>query len=119
MAGGAGFDGGAFHVECVHRAVVAVDVELRHFHRLQLFEAGLFGDLVLTGVGIVLQMAYISDVADVAHFVTDMLEVAEDEVEGDGGAGVAEVRLAIDGRSADIEADMTGIQWDKMFLLLR
>ena len=76
------------HVEALHGRVVAVEVVLHNLHRLELLEPCLFGDLVLSLVGVVLEMAYIGDVAHVAHLVAQPGEVAEKDVEGDGGAGV-------------------------------
>ena len=51
-----------------------------------------------------LEVAHVGDVADVAHLVAEVLEVAEDDVEGDGRACVAEVGVAVDGGAADIHA---------------
>lgn len=65
------------HVQRFHGLVVAVDVILRHFHRLELFQTGFFRDFVFAVVGIVLQVAYIGNVAHVAYLVADMREVAE------------------------------------------
>ena len=62
----------------VHRLVEAVGVVLRHLHRLELFQSGLLGNLVLALVSVVLQMAHVGDVADVAHLVAQVLEVAEE-----------------------------------------
>ena len=77
---------------------------MRHLHRLQLFEPGLLGDLVLALVGVVLQMAHVGDVAHVAHLVARSLEVTEQQVERHGGPGVAQMRIAVDRGTADIHA---------------
>ncbi len=95
----------------------AVGVVLRHLHRLELFQPGLLGDFVLALVSIVLQMAHVGDVADVAHLVAQVLEVAEKEVEGDGWTGVSEVSITIDGRAADVHPDAPGSERLEEFLL--
>ena len=110
VARGVGLDRGGLDVERVHRAVVALRIVVRHLHRFELLEARLLGDLVLALVGIVLQMAYIRDIAHVAHLVTQRLEVTEQQVEGHGRTGVTQMRIAVDRRSADIHPDAPGRQ---------
>ena len=95
-------DRGRQHVEPLHGLVVAGEVVLHHFHRLELFETGFLGDLVLAVVGVVLEVAYVSDVADVAHLVAQVHQIAVEHVERDGRAGVAEMAVAVDGGSAHI-----------------
>ena len=50
--------------------MVTVQVILYHFHWFQFFQACLFGDFVFTVIGIVFQMAYVGDIAHVAHFIS-------------------------------------------------
>ena len=75
-----------------------------HLHGFELLEARLLGDLVLALVGVVLQMPHVGDVAHVAHLVARGLEVAEQQIERHGRAGVAQVGIAVDRRTADIHA---------------
>ena len=113
---GVRFDAGRKDVEFVHGTVEAVGIVLRHFHRFKLFESCFFCNLVLAFVGIVLEVSDVGDVSDVAHLVAEVFEIAEDEVKGDGGAGVSQMRVAIDGRSADIHADVSlGERLEKFF----
>ncbi len=90
--------------------MVAGQIVLHHFHRFELFEAGFLGYLVLAVVGIVFEMAHVGDVADVAHFVAQMAQIAEEYVKGDCRAGVAEMAVAVDCRTADIHADFAFMQ---------
>ncbi len=76
-------DAGWQHIERAHGIVIAVGVELCHFHGLELFEPCFFSNLVFTGVGIVFQVAHIGNVAHIAHLVAKVLEIAEQHVEGD------------------------------------
>ena len=69
MARGMRLYRGAQHVERIHCLMVAVGVVLRNLHGLQLLQPGLLGNLVLTLVGIMLQMAHISNVAHVPYFI--------------------------------------------------
>ena len=112
-------DAGREHVQQIHRAVVATRVVLHDLHRLELFDACTLGDLVLALVGVVLEVAHVGDVADVAHLVSEVGEVAEEDVEGDGRTGVAEVRIAVDGGSADIHAHMWRVEGLKLRLPAR
>ena len=49
-------------------------------------------------------MPHIGDVADIAHGISRVFEVTEEEVEGDGRARVSEVGIAIDGGTTHIHA---------------
>ena len=49
--------------------MVAGQVVLHHFHRLELLKASLLSDLVLSLICVVLEMPDISDVAYIAHLV--------------------------------------------------
>ena len=86
--------------------MIAVDVVLCHFHRLQLFQTGFLGDFVFTVIGIVFQMAYVGDVADIAYLIADVCQVAEQQVESDGRPCVSQVRVTVNGGTADIHANM-------------
>ena len=101
----------------VHRLVEAIRVVLRYLHRLQLFQASLLSNLVLALISIVLQVAYVRNVTNIAHLVANMLQVAEKEVERDGRSGVSEVGITIDSRTADIHPDATWIERLEEFLL--
>ena len=61
--------------EC-HVAVVAVGEVLHHLHRLELLKAGFLSNLIFALVGIVLQVANIGDIAHIAHFIAEVLEIA-------------------------------------------
>ena len=50
-------------------------------------------------------MANVGDIAHVAHLIPQMGQVSEEDVESDGGAGVAEMCVAVDRRTADIHSD--------------
>ena len=64
-----------------------------------------------------LEVAHVGDIADVAHLIALMLEIAEEEVEGDGGTGVAQMGIAIDGGAADVHADAAFMKGTEEFLL--
>ena len=110
MAAGMRLDAGRKDVQRVHCLVVTVDVVLCHLHRFELFQTGFLGYLVFAVVGIMFQMPHIGDIAHVAYFVADMREIAEKQVESYGRTCVSQVRVAIDGRSADVHAHMRGVQ---------
>ena len=105
------------NVQRAHRIVVAVSVILRYLHGLKLLETGLLLYFVVAFVGIVLKMAYVSDVPDVANLVSNVLKVAEKDVESDCRTGVSEVRVAVNGWSADIHSHVGRIDRLEEFLL--
>ena len=49
--------------------MVAGQVVLHHFHGLELLEACLLSDLILSLISVVLEMPDVSDVAYIAHLV--------------------------------------------------
>ena len=106
VARGVRFDAGRQYVERLHRMVVAQGVILDNLHRLQLLEACFLGDLVLTLIRVMLQMANIGDVTHVAYLVAQVSQIAEQKIERDGGTSMTEMRVAINGWSADIHADV-------------
>ena len=110
MPRGIGFDRRGLDVERIHRTVVTLRIVVRHFHRLQLLEARLLGDLVLPLVGVVLQVPHIRYVTHVTHLVAAGLQVAEHQVERHGRPGVPQVRVAVDRGAADIHAHAAGSQ---------
>jgi hypothetical protein len=89
---------------------------VRYLHRLKLLKASLLCDFILAFVGIVLKVTHVGDVANVANFVSLSLQIAEQKVEGNCRAGMAQVWVAIDGRSADIHSYTTRV--DSLKLLL-
>lgn len=117
MAAGEGLDAGRQNIQGVHGLVEAVGIELRHLHGLQLFEAGFLGNLVLALIGVVLQMTHVGDIAHIAHLVTDVLEIAEKDVESDGGAGVTQMGIAINGGAAHIHPHPTLVDGAELLFL--
>ena len=109
VARGVGLDRGRLNAKLAHSIVVALGVVVRNLHRLELLEACLLSNLIFALVGILLEVAHIGDVTHIAHLVAQRLEIAEHKVEGYGGAGMTQVWVAIDGRTADIHAYMLGV----------
>ena len=107
------------HVEGVHGGVVAVGVVLRYLHWFELLEARLLLYLVIAVIAVVLQVSHVGDVAHVAHLVADVFEVAEEYVKRDGGTRVSQMRVAVDGRSADVHAHIGCMQRFEQFFLTR
>jgi len=107
------------HVQRFHSRMVAVGVILRNLHRFELLQTSLLLDLVVAFVGVVLQVTHVGDVAHVAHLIAEVLEVAEENVERDSRARMAQVWVAIDGRSADVHAHVRGVQRLEHFLATR
>ena len=109
MSGGTGLYRWTQHSHGIHSLMVAPCVVLCYLHGLELLEACLLGNLVLALIGIVLEMTYIGDIAHVPYLITKMAQVAEEHIEGDSGAGMAQMGVAIDGRSADVHAHIGGM----------
>ena len=119
VSGGMRFDAGRKASQGVHSLVEAVGEVLCHLHGFQLLEPCLLGYLVFSLVCIVLQVAYVGDVTHVAHLVSYMTQVAEEQVEGDGRTCMAQMSIAVNGGTAHIHAHMTGVDGTEELLLSR
>ena len=64
-------------------------------------------------------MAHVGNVAHVAHLIAQMAEVTEQHIERNGGTGVAQMGVAVDGGTADIHAHVGGVQRLKALFLAR
>ena len=103
-------DGRRQDVQRCHVAVVAVGVELHYFHRLQLLQTRFLGNLVLSFVCIVLQVTHIRDIAHVAHFVAQILQIAIEHIKRDRRARMTQMGIAVHRRSADIHTHMSFVE---------
>ena len=93
--------------------MVTLSVVVRHLHRLELLEASLLCNLILALVGIVLQVAHVGNVTNIAHLVAQSLEVAEHQIECNRGARVSQMGIAIYGRTANVHTYTTFVNWLK------
>ena len=98
--------------------MIAQCICLHDFHRLQLLQSGLLRDLVLALISIMLQVAHVGDIADIAHLVAKMFEELEQHVIGHAGSGMAEVGVAIHGRTANIHTHVSRMDRDEQFFFM-
>ena len=110
-------DAGGQTVQCCHCIVEAVGVVLGYFHRLQLLQSCLLGNLIFALISIMLQMTYIRDVTNIAHLVTDVLQVAEKYIEGNGRTGMTQMSIAVYGRTAHVHTHSAWGERTEEFLL--
>jgi hypothetical protein len=96
--------------------MVALRIGLDHLHRLQFLQPRLLRDLVFSFVGIVLQMAYVGDIPHIADLISKMLEEAEENVVRNSRTGVAQMGVAVNGRTAHIHAHMARMNGDEELL---
>ena len=117
MTGGMRLDGWREDVEFLHCSVETACEILCYLHWFELLKACFLSDFVLAFVGIMLEMAYVSDVAYIAHLVSYVLKIAVKDVECDGRACVSEVCIAVNCRSADVHSYVTWVDRLEGFLL--
>ena len=79
----------------------------------------LSSNLILALIRVVLQVADIGNIAHIANLVTKVLEVAIEKVERDSRARMSQVCIAIHGRTADIHAYVSFVQWAEDLFLSR
>ena len=89
-------------------------VVLDNLHRCRLGLACLAQDAVFTGVE---QMADVGDVLHVEYVVTAITQVADDDIEVAVCFGMADVRIVVDGRAADVDVDAAFLNRPKCFFL--
>ena len=59
----------------------------------------------------------VGEIADIGHPQAAITEIADDHVEGEGGAGMADMAVIIGGDAADIEPDMARLErLERLFL---
>ena len=104
-------------VERPHGVVIAVGIILCNLHGLELFQLSLFLYFVISLVSIMLQVAHVSDIPHITHLVTQVAEVSEEHIKGDGGARMAQMRVAVNSWSAHIHAHMAGVYRAKQLFL--
>ena len=116
VSGGGRFNGRRQDVEHPHHIVEVVRVPLDHLHGLEVLEPGLLANLVFPVVGVARQVTDIGDVPDVAHLVSEVDEIPEDHVEGQEGPHIAEVNIAVHGRTTDVHAHVGRVEGNEAFL---
>ena len=89
MARSVRLDGRRQYVERRHVTMIAVGVILHDLHRFELFEPCFLSYLIFSFIGIMLEVAYIGYIADIAHLITQILQIAVKDVERDSGTGMA------------------------------
>ena len=97
--------------------MIAVRIILGYLHGLQLLQSCLLGNLILSLVGIVLQMSYVGDVPYITYLIAQVLQIAEHQVEGDGRTGMPQMGVAIHRRTTHIHTHMGCIQRLEALLL--
>ena len=110
------FDAGRQHIQSLHGRMETVRVVLCHLHRLQFLQTSLLGNFIFAFVGIVLQMPHIRNITHIAYFITDMLQVTEQQVERNGRTGMSQMSIPIYCRPADIHPDTTRRDGFELFL---
>jgi hypothetical protein len=80
-----------------------------------LLQASFLRDLIFAFVSVVFQVAHVGDVAYIPYFITEVAEITGYYIEGQKGANVAQVNVIVYGRTADIHADVAGVDGGKKF----
>ena len=104
------------HVESIHSLMIAVSIILCYLHRFELLKACLLLYLVVALISIVLQVAYVGNVSNIAHLISQMLEITEQKVESDGRTSMSKMWIAIYGWTTNIHTYIWCMQWLKTLL---
>ena len=116
MSGCPRLDGRRCHIQHPHCFVVSEGVGLDHLHRFELLQSCLLCYLVFPVVRIVLQMSHIGYVPDIAHLVSEVPHKAHEHIVCDSRSCMAEMRVSIYCRAADIKSHMPRIYRCEQFL---
>ena len=98
LLGGAGTDVGVFDAEAVHDVDKSVGARGGHLLGRHPTLVGALDDLVVD----------VGEVLGEGHLVAAVGKPAADDVEGEEGAGVADVDVVVDGGAAHVHADLAG-----------
>jgi hypothetical protein len=106
VLGGLGFDVRPQDAEAVHVGVEGVDVGVGDGLEIRALTVRPINDLVV----------HVGEVADKGHLHADVAQVADQDVEDHGRAGVSDVAVVIGRDAADIHGHMAGLERDEFFL---
>ena len=81
MSGGGGFDARRQCVELLQHLMETNGVFLYDLHRFQLFQFRFLGELVISLIAVTLKVSCVGDVAHVADLVSQVQEIAVDQIE--------------------------------------
>ena len=95
------------YVKHAHGLMIGKCTSLNHLHRLQLLKACLLCDLVFSFVCVMLKMAYVSDVTDIAYLVAEMLQQFHEYIISHSWSCVSKMSVAVDCRTADVKSDVS------------
>src|SRR5690606_19357378 len=113
MACSSGFNTWWQGIEKTQHVVKSQRVFLHDFHRLKLFQFGLFCKLVVPLIVVAFQMPSISDITHIANLVSKMKQVAKYQVERHKRTAVAQVHVAINRGTTHVHTHKGGVQWLK------
>ena len=61
------------HIQLIHITMISNCIVLNYFHRFKFFQSGFLRDFIFSLIGIIFEMAHISNVSDVTNFIIQML----------------------------------------------
>ncbi|OPZ69710.1 MAG: hypothetical protein BWY83_01891 [bacterium ADurb.Bin478] len=114
VAAGARRDIRPQHIQLIHGFKIRGGVFLHQLHGLYLFARSTFENAVLAGIQ---HVAHIGDVLHVPHPIAQPAEITNHHIKADITFGMADVRIIVDRRAADIHVDASGLQRLKFFFL--
>ena len=110
------FNAGRKHVQRLHSLMIAVQVILNNFHRLQLFQTSFLCNFIFTVISIMFQMTYIGNVSYITYLIAQMRKVTEKNIECNSRTSMSQMSITINSRPAHIHAYMRSMQRNKQFL---
>jgi hypothetical protein len=99
--------------------VEIVGVALHDFHGFKVLKFGLLANLIFPVVGIIYQVAYIGNIANIPHFVAQVHKVAVEDIEAGKSAYIAKMYIAVNSGSANVQANIRRVDREKGFLFPR
>jgi hypothetical protein len=97
--------------------MVGERTSLNDLHRLELFETSLLCDLVLALVSIVLEVAYIGDIAYITYLVAKMTKELYEYIISHTRTSMSKMCVSVYCRAADIQSYMTFVdRLENLFL---
>ena len=114
--------GRLYHIRALDVQLVAVGkegicIEFCHFHNGFMLPGGALEHLVLAGIGIGRQVAYVCDIHDPLHTVAHITQALLQHILHNIGAQIADMGIVIDRGATGIHFDMLRVSGGKKLLL--
>jgi hypothetical protein len=99
--------------------MIAIGVILHHLHRFDLFNTRLLCYFVFSFICVVFEVPDIGNVSDIAYFVVQVAEIAEQQIKCNGRPGMPQVWITLYGGDTNVKAYVGRLYGVELFFFSR